>query len=249
VGLDLFSSPFDETAVDFLEELGVPAYKVASFEVVDLGLIRRVAKTGKPMILSTGMAALAEIEEAVRTARVAGATEIALLKCTSAYPAPPEEMHLRTIPDMAATFAVPVGLSDHTLGIAVPVAAVAVGASIVEKHFTLSRSIPGPDSTFSLEPGEFKAMVEAVRTASAALGTIHYGAGLQEQKSLVFRRSLFVVRDIRAGEAFTADNLRSIRPGFGLPPRYLHDILGCRAARDIERGTPLNWSHVVGEAS
>jgi pseudaminic acid synthase len=246
LGLDLFSTPFDHTAVDFLEDMGVPAYKIASFEAIDLPLIRRIAQTGKPIILSTGMATLAEIDEAVRTARVAGATRMALLKCTSAYPSAPEEMHLRTIPHLAAAFDMPVGLSDHTLGIAVPVAAVAIGACIVEKHFTLSRSIPGPDSAFSLEPHEFKAMVEAIRTASVALGMIHYGVGAQEKNSQVFRRSLFVVRDVRAGELFTAENLRSIRPGYGLPPRHLDDILGRRAARDILRGTPLEWSLVAG---
>lgn len=248
LGLDLFSTAFDETAVAFLEELGVPAYKVASFELVDLALIRRVARTGKPIILSTGMATLAEIEEAVGAARAGGATEIALLKCTSAYPSPPEEMHLRTIPHLGSKFEVPVGLSDHTLGIAVPVAAVAVGACIIEKHFTLSRSVPGPDSAFSLEPHEFKAMVQAIRTVSDALGTVHYGVGAQEAKSRVFRRSLFVVHDMRAGDAFTAENLRSIRPGYGLPPRHLADILGRRAARDIPRGTPLDWCHVAGHA-
>lgn len=249
LGLDLFSTPFDDTAVDFLEELEVPAYKVASFEMVDSALIRRIARTGKPLILSTGMATLAEIDDAVRTARGAGATEIALLKCTSAYPAAPAEMHLRTIPHLAAAFAVPVGLSDHTLGLAASVAAVAVGASIVEKHFTLTQSVPGPDSAFSLEPDEFKAMVQAIRTVSEALGTVHYGGGAQEEKSRVFRRSLFVVRDMRAGDAFTAENVRSIRPGYGLPPRHLADILGRSAARDILRGTPLDWSHVAGVAS
>lgn len=245
-GLELFSTPFDDTAVAFLEELGVPAYKVASFEIVDLPLIRRIARSGKPMILSTGMATLAEIDAAVRTARAAGASEIALLKCTSAYPSPPSEMYLRTIPHMAAAFDVPVGLSDHTLGIAVPVAAVAVGACIVEKHFTLSRSTPGPDSAFSLEPDEFKAMVDAVRTASDALGTIRYGTGAQEGASRVFRRSLFVVRDMPAGAVFTPEDVRSIRPGYGLPPSYLDDVLGRRAACDIARGTPLDWSLVAG---
>lgn len=249
LGLDLFSTPFDDTAVDFLEELGVPAYKIASFELVDLALIRRVARTGKPIILSTGMATLPEIEDALRTAREAGASEIALLKCTSAYPSPPEEMHLRTIPHMAATFGVPVGLSDHTLGIAVPIAAVAMGASIVEKHFTLSRRTPGPDSAFSLEPDEFKAMVTAIRCASAALGEIHYGAGAQEKQSRIFRRSLFVVRDMRAGDVFTPENLRSIRPGFGLLPRHLDGVLGRQATRDIARGTPLEWSHVAGAST
>ncbi|MGH9492089.1 MAG: pseudaminic acid synthase, partial [Terriglobales bacterium] len=200
LGLDLFSSAFDPTAVDFLETMGVPAHKVASFELVDLPLIEKMARTGKPLILSTGMATLEEIEEALAAARNAGAAQIALLKCTSAYPSPPEEMNLRTIPDLAARFQVPVGLSDHTLGISVPAAAVALGACIIEKHFTLSRSVPGPDSSFSLEPGEFAAMVEAVRSAQRAAGAVHYGVSAQEAKSRAFRRSLFVVEDVKAGE-------------------------------------------------
>jgi pseudaminic acid synthase len=245
LGLDLFSSAFDDTAVDFLEEMGVPAYKVASFEIVDLPLIRRIARTGKPMIMSTGMATLAEIDEAVRTAREAGATQIALLKCTSAYPARPEEMNLRTIPHLAQAFGVPVGLSDHTLAIAVPVAAVALGACIVEKHFTLSREIPGPDNAFSLEPHEFQAMVEAIRVAERALGEVRYEVTEREAASRVFRRSLFVVQDVEAGQVFTKDNVRSIRPGYGLHTRYLCEILGCRASRDVLRGTPLSWCHVA----
>lgn len=249
LGLDLFSTPFDDTAVDFLERMGVPAYKVASFENVDLPLLRRIARTRKPIIMSTGMAELAEIDEAVRTIRDAGGSQLALLKCTSAYPAPPEEMHLRTIPHLAEAFHVPVGLSDHTLGIAVPVAAVALGACIVEKHLTLSRALPGPDSAFSLEPAEFKAMVDAIRTAEKALGSVHYGVSAQEAKSRLLRRSLFVVRDVTAGEAFTPENVRSIRPGHGLHTRYLPEILGRRASHDIPRGTPLRWSHVAGGAS
>ena len=244
LGLELFSSAFDATAVDFLEKMGVPAHKVASFEMVDLPLIEKMARTGKPLIMSTGMATLEEIEEAVATARAAGARQIALLKCTSAYPSPPEEMNLRTIPDLAARFQVPVGLSDHTMGIAVPVAAVALGACIVEKHFTLSRSVPGPDSAFSLEPAEFKAMVEAVRTAERALGGVHYGASGEEEKSRVFRRSLFVVEDVKAGEKFTEKNVRSIRPGNGLHTRHLKEVLGRTATRDIARGTPLSWELV-----
>jgi pseudaminic acid synthase len=244
LGLDLFSSPFDHTGVDFLEKMGIPAYKIASFELVDLPLIRRVARTGKPIIISTGMAALAEIDEAVHTAREAGATQIALLKCTSAYPASPAEMNLRTIPHLAETFGVPAGLSDHTLGIAVPVAAVALGACIVEKHLTLSRSLPGPDSAFSLEPQEFKEMAQAIRTVEQALGEVRYGVTGSEAQLQIYRRSLFVVRDMNAGEEFTAENLRSIRPGQGLPPKYLEEILGRRAARDIPRGTPLQWDLV-----
>lgn len=247
LGLDLFSTPFDPTAVDFLEGMGVPAYKIASFEVVDLPLIRRIAETGKPIIMSTGMATLAEIEDAVQTIRDVGGKQLALLKCTSAYPAPPAEMNLRTIPHLAEAFDAPAGLSDHTLGIAVPVAAVALGACIVEKHFTLSRSVPGPDSAFSLEPHEFKAMVEAIRTAEKALGQVHYGVSQQEAKSRVFRRSLFVVKDVKAGEIFSKQNVRSIRPGHGLPPKHLQDVLGRRAATDIPRGTPIQWSSVGGK--
>lgn len=242
--LDLFSTPFDSTAVDFLEEMGVPAYKVASFEIVDLPLIRRVAQTGKPLILSTGMASLAEIDEAVATARAAGAVQIALLKCTSAYPAQPDEMNLRTIPHLADAFGAVVGLSDHTLGIAVPVAAIALGACIVEKHLTLSRALKGPDSAFSLEPGEFRSMVDAIREAEKALGTVRYETTEKESASRAFRRSLFVVRSVRAGEPFTEENVRSIRPGMGLHTRYLPEVLGRRARGDIERGTPLAWDLV-----
>jgi len=241
LGLDLFSTPFDHSAVDFLERMQVPAYKIASFELVDLPLIQRVARTGKPLIMSTGMATLAEIDEAVRAARGAGARQIALLKCTSAYPAAPAEMQLRTIPHLAAAFGLPVGLSDHTLGIAVPVAAVALGACLVEKHLTLSRSRPGPDSAFSLEPGEFKEMVAAIRVAEAALGEVRYDLTEQETASRVFRRSLFVVVDMKAGETFTPENVRSIRPGHGLAPKYLPAVLGQKAAVDIKRGTPLSF--------
>jgi pseudaminic acid synthase len=244
LGLDLFSSPFDATAVDFLESMSVPAYKVASFEAVDIPLIQRIAATGKPTILSTGMATLEEIEEAVRAFRQSGGQRIALLKCTSAYPALPEEMNLRTIAELAQRFDVPVGLSDHSMDVAVPVAAVALGACIIEKHLTLSRSHPGPDSSFSLEPHEFKAMVDAVRTTEKALGKVQFGAGAKESALRAFRRSLFVVRDIKSGEAFTAENIRSIRPGNGLHTRYLAEVLGRRAVCDIERGTPLRWDLV-----
>ena len=245
LGIALFSSAFDPTAVDFLEGMGVPAHKVASFEIVDIPLIRKMASTGKPLIISTGMATLSEVEEAVQAARDAGATQIALLKCTSAYPAPPEEMNLRTIPHLAETFHVPVGLSDHTLGIAVPVTGVALGACIVEKHFTLSRDIPGPDSAFSLEPGEFKTMVEAIRTAEKALGRVNYEATEKELNSRIFRRSLFVVKDVKANDEFTEENVRSIRPGIGLSPRFLPNVLGRRASRDIARGTPLSWADLA----
>ena len=200
--------------------MGVPAYKVASFENVDIPLLRTIARTGKPVIMSTGMATLAEIDEAVQTLRVAGTEQLALLKCTSAYPSPPEEMNLRTIPHLAEAFGLPVGLSDHTLGTAVPVAAVALGACIVEKHFALSRAVPGPDLVFSLEPHEFKAMVEAVRTVEKAIGSVHYGIGRKETESRAFRRSLFVVKDMRAGDEFTAETVRSMArqwPAYTLP--------------------------------
>lgn len=244
LGMDLFSTPFDGTAVDFLEKMNVPAYKVASFELVDMPLIQKIAATGKPVIISTGMGTVEEIEEAVQTARAAGAKEIALLKCTSAYPAPAEEMNLRTIPELARRFGVPAGLSDHTMGIAVPIAAVALGACIIEKHLTLSRSEPGPDSAFSLEPHEFKAMVDEVRLAEKALGRIEFGCSSREIGSSVFRRSLFVVEDIKRGDVFTAENVRSIRPGHGLHTRHLPEVLGKKAAQDIDRGTPLYWDLV-----
>ena len=239
LGMDLFSTPFDPTAVDFLEEMGVSAYKVASFELVDIPLIQYIARTGKPIIMSTGMATFSEIDEAMAAAREAGSKEIALLKCTSAYPADPCEMNLRTIPDMADSFGVPVGISDHSLGIAVPVAAVALGARIVEKHLTLSRSIPGPDSAFSLEPQEFKAMVDAVRTAEKALGKAQYEMTAQEEASRIFRRSLFVIKDMKSGETFSEENVRSIRPSHGLPTKYLKEIRGKKASCDIARGIPL----------
>ena len=242
LGLDLFSSPFDGTAVEFLENTKVPAYKIASFEIVDIPLVRRIAHTGKPVIMSTGMATLAEIEEAVRTIRDEGNDNIALLKCTSAYPAPTEEMNLRTIPHLSKTFGTPVGLSDHTLGIAVSVAAVALGATIIEKHLTLSRSDPGPDSPFSLEPQEFKEMVAAVRATESALGSVQYGPSAAERSSTVFRRSLFVVDNMRAGEVFSERNIRSIRPGHGLHTRFLEQVLGQHASCDIKRGTPLDWA-------
>jgi pseudaminic acid synthase len=244
LGLDLFSSPFDKSAVDFLEKMNVPAYKIASFELVDIPLIQYIAQTGKPIIMSTGMASLAEVDEAVTAARKAGCKEIALLKCTSAYPADPAEMNLRTIPHMAEAFGLPVGLSDHTLGIAVPAAAVALGACIIEKHFTLSRNVPGPDSAFSLGPNEFKAMVEAVRTTEKALGKINYAVTEKEAASRVFRRSLFVVKDMKAGDVFTKENIRSIRPGYGLHPKYLKDMIGKTAKTNLEKGTSLNWENV-----
>ena len=241
LGMDLFSTPFDHTAVDFLEKMDVPVYKVASFELVDLPLLRKIAQTGKPIIMSTGMATLTEIDEAVQTIKNAGGNQLALLKCTSAYPAPPEEMNLRTIPHLAEAFCVPVGLSDHTLGSAVSVAAVSLGACIVEKHFTLSRKDPGPDSTFSSEPHEFKEMVKAIRVTEEALGKVSYEITEKQRESRVFRRSLFVVKDIKEGERFTEENVRSIRPGYGLHTRYLEVILGRKAKNDIAKGTPLSW--------
>ncbi len=246
LGLDLFSSPFDSTAVDFLEKMEVPAYKIASCELVDLPLIKKVASTGKPIIMSTGMATLDEIDEAVAVARNAGATQIALLKCNSSYPAPPEEMNLRTIRAMAERYDVPVGLSDHTKEMAVPVAAVALGACIIEKHLKLSAQDTGPDSAFSLEPGEFKAMVKAIRLAERALGRVHFGVSPKEQASRAFRRSLFVVQEIKEGEIFTETNIRSIRPGHGLHTRHFEEILGKRATGNITVGTPLTWDLIEG---
>jgi len=243
-GLDFFSTPFDASAVEFLEDLEVPIYKIASFENVDLPLIRRIAKTGKPTIMSTGMATLGEIDEAVRAFRGAGGTELALLACTSSYPAPLEEMHLRRIPHLAETFDVVPGLSDHTLGMEVPVAATALGARIVEKHLTLSREEEGPDSNFSLEPKEFAGMVQAVRKTEKALGEVRYETTEKESESETFRRSLFVVEDVEKGESFTENNVQSIRPGDGLCPKHLETVLNCTAAENLPRGTPLSWSRI-----
>jgi N-acetylneuraminate synthase len=242
LGIALFSTPFDKTAVDFLEGMGVPAYKIASLEIVDIPLIEYIANKGKPIIMSTGAATLGEIDEAVKAAKQAGAIQISLLKCTSSYPALPEDMNLRTISHMKEAFGLPVGLSDHTLGIAVPVAAVVMGACIIEKHFTLTRSIPSPDSAFSLEPKEFKAMVADIRVAEKALGQVCYEITEQEAKSKIFRRSLFVVKEMKAGEIFTEESVRSIRPSSGMHPRYLKDILGRKASKNIEVGTPLSWN-------
>lgn len=244
LGLDCFSTPFDHTAVDFLETLDVPCYKVASFEIVDIPLLKKIAQTGKPVIMSTGMGTLAEIEEAVTTLRNNGCTELALLKCTSAYPAPAEEANLRTIPHMAQTFGCPVGLSDHTLGSAVAVASVAIGGTIVEKHFTLSRDDGGPDATFSMEPDELKQMVADIRTTEAALGKVSYAPTSAQKKSLDFRRSLFVVEDIREGDEITEENVRSIRPGHGLHTRNHDVVMGMKATRNLEKGTPLDWDMI-----
>lgn len=243
-GLLFFSTVFDKTSVDFLEGLGVELHKISSFELVDTGLIEYVAKTRKPLMLSTGMATIPEIKEAVDTAKQSGAKSITLLKCVSNYPASPQDMNLRTIPDMSRRFACPVGISDHTLGIGVSIAAVALGAVVIEKHFTLSRRLKGPDSFFSIEPHELKALVENVRIAEEALGEVSYGLTPGERKNITSRRSLFAVRDIKKGEAFSATNVRSIRPGYGLAPGYLKSIIGKKALKDISRGTPLKTGHV-----
>jgi len=242
LGLICFSSPFDRTAVDFLEEMNVPAYKVASFEITDIPLIEYIASRGKPVIISTGIATLADIEEAVNACKRMDNDQIALLKCTSAYPAPLEESNLRTIPNLADTLNTVVGLSDHTLGISAPIASVALGAKIVEKHFILDRKMGGPDAAFSMEPDEFRSMVEAVREVEKALGTVNYDLTEKTKRSREFSRSLFAVKDIKAGKSLTEENVRSIRPGFGLHPRYLGQIIGKKARTDIKKGTPLDWA-------
>jgi len=241
LGLIGFSTPFDASAVDFLESLNVLMYKVASFENTDLPLIRRIAATGKPMIISTGMATLAELDETVRTARSAGANDIVLLKCTSSYPASPEHTNLRTIPHMRDLFGIQIGLSDHTMGIGAPLAAIALGATVIEKHFTLSRADGGVDAAFSLEPAEMKALVTESKRAWQALGLVSYGPTEKEKKSLQFRRSLYVTKDMKAGETFTPENLRVIRPGYGLSPKYYDAFIGKRVAQDVKKGTPISW--------
>jgi pseudaminic acid synthase len=240
LGLHCFSSPFDPTAVEFLVDMDVPAFKVASFELVDLPLVRLMARTGRPLVMSTGMATEAEIDEAVAAAKEAGASAIALLKCTSAYPSPPDAINLGAIPVMAARWGLPVGLSDHTTGESVPVAAVALGAVLVEKHITLSHDQATPDAPFSLDPAEFKRMVDAIRVAEQAIAGRDLGPTPAEEESRKFRRSLFVVEDVRAGEALTERNVRSIRPAAGLHTRHYEAVLGRRAAKDIRRGTPLS---------
>ncbi|MCB0137440.1 MAG: pseudaminic acid synthase [Caldilineaceae bacterium] len=241
LGVAVFSSPFDPSAVIFLERLGTPAFKIASFEIVDLPLIRLAAATGKPIIMSTGIANLSEIDEAVGAARAVGDGGLALLHCVSAYPTPFEDSNLRTIPHLSEAFGVTAGLSDHTMSTAAAVAAVALGARVIEKHFTLARADGGPDSSFSLEPNELKRLVEDCRDAWSALGRVHYDLKGSEQQSRVFRRSLYVVADVAAGEEMTRHNVRSIRPGFGLAPKYLPDVVGRRAARGLRRGEPLAW--------
>ncbi len=242
LGVQCFSSPFDESAVDFLESLDVPAYKIASFENNHLPLIRRVAATGKPVIISTGMASVEELDEAVDAARSAGCRDLMLLKCTSTYPASPENTNVLTIPDMRARFGCEVGLSDHTMGIGTAVAAVALGASLVEKHFTLRRADGGVDSAFSMEPHELAQLVTETERAWRSIGTVSYGPTAAERGSLAFRRSLYVAEDMRAGEAFTARNLRVVRPAGGLHPRYYEELLGRRVSRDVRRGTAVDWS-------
>ncbi len=241
LGITIFSSPFDPTAVALLARLGAPAFKIASFELIDLPLIRTAARHKRPMILSTGLASLGEIAEAVAAVREEGAP-VLLLHCTSGYPTPPEECDLRTIPHLAAAFDVPTGLSDHTLGVAVPVAAVALGAVVIEKHFTLARADGGVDSEFSLEPDELAAMIAACRTAHAALGRIDYGLKPSERSAAAHRRSLYVVTDVPAGAVLTEAMVRSIRPGLGLAPKHLSEVLGRRAARDLKRGQPFDWT-------
>lgn len=240
-GLICFSSPFDKTSVDFLEDMDVSAYKVASFEITDIPLIEYMASKGKPMILATGIATLSDIEEAVNACRRVGNNQIAILKCTSAYPAPFEDMNLKTIPNLAETFKVISGLSDHTLGITVPIAAVSLGAKMVEKHFTLSRADGGPDAAFSLEPEELRAMVKAIRDTEKALGEVSYNLTDKMKSSREFSRSLFIIKDIKKGEVFTEENIRSIRPGFGLHTKHYKDVLGKTAKTDINKGTPMAW--------
>jgi N-acetylneuraminate synthase len=245
LGMLAFSTPFDETAVDFLESLDVPAYKIASFENTDIPLIRRVAATGKPMIISTGMASIAELDDSVRAAREAGCKDLVLLKCTSTYPASPLNSHIRTIAHLRELFGCQVGLSDHTMGVGVSVAAVAMGATIIEKHFTLDRADGGVDASFSLEPAELASLVIETERAWQGMGHVQYGATQAEQKSLVFRRSLYVVADIAAGEVLTAQNVRAIRPGLGLAPKHIDAVLGRTARQAIKRGTPLSWDAVL----
>jgi pseudaminic acid synthase len=242
LGMIPFSTPFDSTAVDFLEELNVDCYKIASFENTDLPLIRRVAMTGKPMIISTGMMTLAELGETVETARTAGCKDLILLKCTSTYPSTPENTNILTIPHMREMFDCEIGLSDHSMGIGVSVASVALGATVIEKHFTLNRADGGVDSTFSMEPAEMASLVVESERAWQSLGKVIYGTSEKEQKSKIFRRSLYIVEDVKAGEELTLRNLRAIRPGFGLPPKYFDVSIGRKVSKDVKRGTPLTWS-------
>lgn len=244
IGLDFFSTPYEKTAVDFLEQIDIDFYKVASFEVTHIPFLKYLASKDKPIIMSTGLASLGEIEEAVKAIRSQGNNKLALLKCSSAYPAIPEDMNLKNIEHLAETFDVPIGLSDHTLGSVSAIAGVAMGASIVEKHLCLSREIDSPDSSFSMEPDEFKQMVQDIRKAEKAVDDIDYELSKREEDSRVFRRSIFVINNIKAGEKFTEENVRVIRPEKGLKPKYFPKIIGKKAAKDIERGTPLSWDLV-----
>jgi pseudaminic acid synthase len=242
LGLIAFSTPFDDSAVDLLEQLNVPCYKIASFENTDLPLIRRVAATGKPLIISTGMASISELDETVRAAREAGCKDLILLKCTSTYPAKASDTNILTIPHMRELFGCEVGLSDHTMGVGVALASVALGATVIEKHFTISRAEGGVDSAFSMEPAEMKQLVEESVRVSQALGAVSYGATEAEKKSLVYKRSLYISKDVKAGEKLTKDNVRAIRPGLGLPTKYLEVLIGKKLNQDIKRGTPINWN-------
>lgn len=244
IGLICFSTPFDKTAVDFLEKMNVPAYKVASFEINDIPLIEYIASKGKPVILSTGIANQIDIEDALTAVRKTGNESIALLKCTSAYPALYEEANLKTIADMSERFNVVVGLSDHTLGTSVAIASVALGAKIIEKHFILDRKMGGPDSEFSIEPDEFKYLVKSIREVEKAIGEVNYEISEKVEKNRIFARSLFIVEDIKKGEKFTEKNVRSIRPGYGLPPKHINEIIGKKAKENYEKGTPLKWSMI-----
>lgn len=244
LGMEGFSSPFDEAAVDFLDELNVPCFKIASFELTDIPLIIKAASKGKPLIMSTGMASLAEIEQAVQAARNAGCSEIILLKCTSTYPASPENTNLNTLPHLRQAFDCEVGLSDHTSGIGAAVASVALGASVIEKHFVLDRSAGGVDAEFSLEPDELKSLVVESKTAWKALGKVTYGGSQAEEKSKQYRRSIYVAEDIQSGEALTEENLRIVRPAFGLAPKYWSQVQGKTATQALKKGTPLNWEHL-----
>ena len=241
LGITIFSSPFDNTAVDLLEDLNAPAYKIASFEAVDLPLIKYVASTGKPMIISTGMANAEEIQEAIDAAREGGCKELAILHCVSGYPAPAEDYNLRTIPDMIERFGLVTGLSDHTLDNSTAIASVALGASIIEKHFTLNRNGGGPDDSFSLEPAELSALCRDAKTAWKAMGSVDYGRKSSEQGNIQFRRSLYFVKDLQVGEVITPDSIRSVRPGFGISPKYLNDLIGRPVVRDVRYGTPCKW--------
>jgi len=246
IGIDFFSTPYENTAVDFLEDLGVEFYKVASFSITNLPFLKYLAQKGKPIIMSTGMATLAEIDEAVRTIREAGNDQLALLNCSSAYPSIADDMNLKNIKNLEETFGVPVGLSDHSLGSVAAVTSVAMGAKIIEKHFCMSREIENPDSSFSMEPDEFKKMVDDIRAAERAIGKIDYSISEKEKNSRIFRRSIFAVKDIKEGEELTEENIKIIRPGYGLKPKHWDNVLGTKAIKDIEKGTPLSFELIKG---